>query len=346
MTSRRMTLGLALSGPGGVTKFRNMLASAQMAEGCGFDFLWLTDRPGLDPITMAAALAATTQRIGLIPSCAAPYHRPYNLARRLASIDHISRGRMGWMLQPVADAALASKFGNLPLADVATAHAVAAEFAGVVAALWDSWDDDAFIRDKASGLYFDRAKFHWLDHQGAAFKVRGPLDTARPPQGLLPLLIAGGSALAEQLAAGQGEILHGLPADLRAAQGERAVMSRRLEQAGRAPAALRMLPGILPILGRTPTALPSGPGPLPVLGTPEAIAGTLCEWFDSGAADGFIIHLPDTADAIEAFAAGVIPVLQRHGAWQPSPLGATLRDMLGLGHAPSRYAEQAAQAVA
>lgn len=327
-----MPLGIALSAPGAVADFDPLLAAAQAAEAAGFDFLCLPERPGLDPIALSAALAAVTTRIGLIPACSAPFHQPYNLARRMGSIDHISRGRFGWSLQPAPLPQEAACFDHvaLPAADVAAPRA--AELAEVVAGLWDSWDDDAFMRDKASGLYFDRAKFHWLDHRGAHYRVRGPLDTARPPQGRPPLMVVGGTPVAEDLAAAAAEVLHSMPRHLTEARATRAAMLHALSARGRAADALCILGGVAP----AGVAVP--PGPLQLSETPAMLAALMAAWQETGAVDGFILHLPDSPDLITNLAAGLVPALRQRGLREVAPENGTLRARLGLAAAPSRYA--------
>ena len=324
-----LPIGIALSGLDPVKDFEQILAAAQAAEASGVDFLHLPERAGLDPIALSAGLAAVTERIGLIPSCTAPFHQPYNLARRLGSIDHISRGRLGWALQPAPTAWEAERFGHLPLPVAEIAAPRAAELAAVVAGLWDSWDDDAFMRDKASGLYFDRAKFHWLDHQGAHYRVRGPLDTARPPQGRPPLMVSGEAG---DLAAAAAEVLHTTPRHLVEARQARAAIAQRLAAHGRSPDALRVLPGV------APDDAAVCDGPMRLAETPTMIASIMQEWHARGAADGFIIHLPDTPATIASFAGELMTALRQRGLRDAMPASASLRDRLGLEPAPSRHA--------
>lgn len=328
-----LSLGIALSGLDPVRNFEQILAAAQAAEASGFDFLLLPERVGLDPIALAAGLAATTERIGLIPSCTAPFHQPYNLARRLGSIDHISHGRFGWALQAMPTAEEADRFGHLTLPAPKIAAARAAELAEVVAGLWDSWDDDAFMRDKASGLYFDRAKFHWLNHEGPHYRVRGPLDTARPPQGRPPLMVEGDAG---DLAATAAEIWHTAPRHLTEARQMRAAITQRLAERGRSADALRHMPGIAP----NDAAVRNGPMRLGE--TPAMIAAIMQEWHACGAADGFILHLPDAPASIDALGGEVIAALRQRGLRGAAPASTQLRARLGLPPAPSRYATRAA----
>ncbi|HVX56283.1 MAG TPA: NtaA/DmoA family FMN-dependent monooxygenase, partial [Candidatus Saccharimonadales bacterium] len=205
---------------GGNHDLAHYLNCAQIAERGLMDFLFFADQAvvrdadhklirrdmeqshlKLEPTLLCAALAATTERIGFMPTVSTSFHQPYNLARRLASIDHLAQGRMGWNLVTSTNPEEAANFNRAAPLDSATRHARAREFFQVISGLFDSWDDDAFVRNKETGLYFDRDKFHYLAYEGDHFRVRGPLDTARPPQGQLPLTTAGTSDNAQELAA-------------------------------------------------------------------------------------------------------------------------------------------------
>lgn len=327
-----MPLGITLGAAGAVADFDALLAATLAAEAAGFDFLCLPERPGLDPIALSAALAAATERIGLVPACSGPFHNPYNLARRMGSIDHISRGRFGWTLQPEPPVQECDRFGHVALPPPDAAASRAAELADIVAGLWDSWDDDAFMRDKASGIYFDRAKFHWLDHDGPHYRVRGPLDTARPPQGRPPLMVVGGTAIADELAAAAAEMLQIAPRHLAGALAARAAVTARLAAHGRRPDALCLLAGIAPGGATVQT------GPLVLSEAPDMLAVLMAEWRAAGAIDGFVMHLPDAPDTITAFAAMLMPALRRHGLRDAEPARGILRERVGLAWAPSRHA--------
>jgi FMN-dependent oxidoreductase (nitrilotriacetate monooxygenase family) len=284
MTTRQMRLGLSIANLGyhyaawrlPDSQFNadhdigHHLRSAQIAERGLMDFLFLADlaavrdthKPNirrdreqshlkLEPSLLCAALATATRTIGLMPTMSTTFHQPYNLARRLASIDHLSNGRMGWNLVTSTDPDEAANFGlERPLDSVAR-HARAREFLAIVRGLWDSWDDDAFMRDKTSGQYFDRNKFHFLDHQGEYFRVRGPLDTARPPQGQLPIITAGASDNAQDLAAETADMVYSAFAHLDMAQEYYTSVKGRLAKYGRSPDSLRVMTGIMPVIGRT-----------------------------------------------------------------------------------------------
>ena len=136
----------------------------------------------MDPTMVVSALAAVTDRVGLVPTVSTTYNHPYNFARRMATIDHISGGRLGWNMVTGFNPEEAYNFSLDRPVPSDQRHVRATEFVQVVHGLFDSWDSDAFQRDKASGVYFDYDKVRFLDHAGDVFRVRGPLDVARPPR--------------------------------------------------------------------------------------------------------------------------------------------------------------------
>lgn len=178
---------------------------AAIAERGKLDSLFLGDHPALgrsvrhvaqgrlEPLTLLSALAVRTDRIGLIASASTTYTEPFNLARQLASLDHISRGRAGWNIVTSWQVETARNFGSDGLVSHAERYARAAEHVEVSKKLWDSWEDDARIYDRQAGIYADTNRIHEINHQGHLFKVRGPLDLPRSPQGH-PLLVQAGSS--------------------------------------------------------------------------------------------------------------------------------------------------------
>jgi alkanesulfonate monooxygenase len=154
-----------------------------------------------DPVTLLSAIAPVTERIGLVATATTSYNEPYNVARKFASLDHICGGRAGWNVVTSANLSEAYNFGREAHFAHDERYDRAIEFADVVFGLWDSWDDDAFVRDRASGRYFDPAKLHALNHKGKHFSVRGPLNVARPPQGHPVIFQAGSSEVGRELAA-------------------------------------------------------------------------------------------------------------------------------------------------
>src|SRR3954471_2640252 len=155
----------------------------------------------IEPVSAIAALGAITKNIGLISTCTTSYNEPYNVARRFLTIDHISGGRAGWNLVTSQAEDEAVNFGRDQHFEHGIRYERASEFIDVVMGLWDSWEDDAFLRDKDTGQYFNPAKLHRLHHQGEFFSVKGPLNIARPIQGYPVIAQAGASEPGQELAA-------------------------------------------------------------------------------------------------------------------------------------------------
>ncbi len=204
-----------------------------------------------DPLTLLPALAVLTERIGLIATASTTYNEPYHVARKFASLDHISKGRAGWNLVTSGNPDEALNFGRDAHLDHATRYARAREFFDVVTGLWDSFADDAFTMDPASGLFLDPAKMHVLDHRGDFLKVKGPLNVARPVQGWPVIVQAGASEAGKQIAAETAEMVFGAGSTLEAAQAFYADVKGRMPAAGRDPDQLKILPGCFVVLGQT-----------------------------------------------------------------------------------------------
>ena len=204
-----------------------------------------------DPLTLLPALAALTSRIGLIATASTTYNEPYHVARKFASLDHISKGRAGWNLVTSGNPDEALNFGRDAHLDHAVRYARAREFYDVVTGLWDSWADDAFLMDPESGLFFDPDKLRVLDHRGEFLKVKGPLNVARPVQGWPVIVQAGASEAGKQIAAETAEMVFGASSTLEAAQAYYADVKGRMPALGRDPEHLKILPGAVVILGET-----------------------------------------------------------------------------------------------
>jgi FMN-dependent oxidoreductase (nitrilotriacetate monooxygenase family) len=205
----------------------------------------------LEPTTLLCALAAMTTHIGLIATATTTYNEPYNIARRFASIDHISGGRAGWNLVTSQIEDEAQNFGYAEHVDHAARYDRAAEFYDVVVGLWDSWEQDALLRDKASGVYMDRDKVPFLDHAGKHFKVRGPLNVTRSPQGWPVVAQAGSSEAGRELAAKTADVVFTAQTRLDQAQAFYADVKGRAARYGRSADDIRIMPGITPVLGHT-----------------------------------------------------------------------------------------------
>lgn len=248
--------------------FAHYVQLAQAAEAAKFDLVFLADGVGtrgddvdflsrtshsyvaqFEPITLLSALAAVTQRIGFVATASTSFNEPFHIARKFASLDHISGGRAGWNLVTSSSDHEARNFNR----DAHFAHgeryARAAEFADVVTRLWDSWDDGAFVRDKAAGRFFDPAGRHVLDHQGRFFSVRGPLNVPRSPQGRPVLVQAGSSEAGRELAAQTAEVIFTAQQTLQDAVDFYADVKGRLARHGRAPEDLLIMPGVFPVVG-------------------------------------------------------------------------------------------------
>ena len=190
-----------------------------------------------------------TTHIGLIATATTTYNEPYNIARRFASIDHISGGRAGWNLVTSQIEDEAQNFGYEEHVDHARRYERAAEFYDVVVGLWDSWEDGALLRDKASGVYMDRDKVHFLNHDGKHFKVRGPLNVARSPQGRPIVAQAGSSEAGRELAAKTADVIFTAQTQLHEAQAFYADVKGRAARYGRSAGRYQDHAGITPVLG-------------------------------------------------------------------------------------------------
>jgi FMN-dependent oxidoreductase (nitrilotriacetate monooxygenase family) len=251
--------------PGAVDSFQDFAAIKQIgrtAERGKFDLIFMGDNlyadaaahPSytvrLEPLTMLAALATSTSRIGLGATVSTTYSDPFSVARVFASLDHISQGRAAWNAVTTANPATAANFGTTH-PDHARRYEMAEEFLEVVKGLWDGWADDAIVADRATGLYVDPARLRPINHEGPFFKVKGPLNIGRSPQGHPVVLQAGGSEAGQALAARTADIVFSVVQDIEEAKSGYASLKNRLAAFGRAPEEVTVLPGVMPIVGRT-----------------------------------------------------------------------------------------------
>lgn len=251
-------------------EFENYLELARLAEAAKFDAIFFADgvaarlkdveaasrkaHSGIypfEPITLLSALSSVTRNIGLIATASTSFSDPFNLARQFASLDRLSGGRTGWNLVTSSDPDAAYNFGHDEQILHADRYERAEEFADVVLGLWDSFEDDTFIRDRQSGRYFDPSKLHRLDHSGRHFKVRGPLNIPRSPQGRPVLVQAGASEPGKELAARTAEAIFAAQITLEEAVAFYADVKGRLARFGRSHDDLKILPGIFPVVSRT-----------------------------------------------------------------------------------------------
>ena len=202
-----------------------------------------------DPLTLLPALAMATKHLGLIATASSTFEPAYTIARRFASLDHISEGRAGWNLVTTSNPDAALNFGMDDQMPHAERYARAREFFDVVTGLWDSWADDAFVRDVESGVYFDPARLHVLDHKGKYLKVRGPLNIARPVQGWPVIVQAGASDAGRQLAAETAEMVFAAGGPIADARAFYADVKSRAAKVGRNPDHIKILPGAFVVVG-------------------------------------------------------------------------------------------------
>ena len=276
-SARKLKLGFILHGVGRTwndwrhpdrdvdasTSFAHYQRQAQVAERGKFDFLFVADSLSItekssphylnrvEPITILSALAATTSHIGLVGTLTVSYSEPFNVARQFASLDHISGGRAGWNVVTSWLGDTAANFSKTehPAHDVR--YGIAAEYLDVVQGLWDSWEDDAHVGDKASGVFVDPDKLHRLDHKGEHFQVRGPLNIKRGPQGQPVIFQAGASDDGRNFAATRADAIFTHAPTLEDGIAYYRDVKQRAKGFGRDPDQLLVLPGIAPIIGAT-----------------------------------------------------------------------------------------------
>lgn len=402
----------------------------KLAERGTFDSIFFADGPSLlgdqryrpagwlDPTVLLPALAAVSEHVGLVATASTTYNEPYNLARRFASLDHISNGRAGWNIVTTAGKDAAQNFGLDDVPAHKHRYERASEFLEVCLKLWDSWEDDFLVGDKASGVFAHGDKIHAIDHRGEFFKVRGPLNVPPTPQGHPLLVQAGSSDDGRAFAARYAEAVFTAQPTLEEGQVFYADLKRQAAAVGRDPAHVVILPGLVPVIGGTEkealekedelsrlqvwayglrqlsqflgteiteadldrplpqlgavqkveghqsrfqiiveiarrdrlsvrellVRLGGGRGHRTFAGTPEQIANTIEEWFDSGAADGFNVMAPVLPSSLEAFVDHVIPILRKRGLFRTEYTGKTLREHYGLPRPTNRYAEAGAAA--
>lgn len=273
--TRQMKLGLFLLGtgshiagwryPGALTSFIDLDALqkiAATAERGKMDLIFVGDNlvgdptahPSFtlrfEPITLLAALATTTKRIGLGATASTTYGDPFTLARAFSSLDHLSNGRAAWNAVTTANGAAAANFGTVH-PDHSARYENASEFLDVVRGLWDCWEDDAVVADPASGLYIDPGKVRSLDHDGRFYKVRGPLNISRSPQGQPIILQAGGSPPGQELAARTADVVFSVVQDFTESKTAYQALKARLPKFQRDADDLTILPGVMPVIGKT-----------------------------------------------------------------------------------------------
>ncbi|ROR20886.1 FMN-dependent oxidoreductase (nitrilotriacetate monooxygenase family) [Comamonas sp. BIGb0124] len=242
---------------------RHYVRVARIAEAAKLDAVFLADnasiadqidfRPitALEPTVLLASIAAATTHIGVIGTASTSYNEPYNIARRFATLDHVSAGRAGWNIVTTADAGSAQNFGLDAVPDHGRRYARASEFADVVKALWDSWADDAFVGDKASGVFADVSRIQPIAHRGEFFQVQGPLNLPRTPQGRPVLIQAGASADGRELAARHAEAVFSASQSFEESLAYGRELKSRAAALGRGPDAVKVLAGLTTVIAGT-----------------------------------------------------------------------------------------------
>ncbi len=283
-TKRQMRLGLSMRylgyhdaawrhpdvPAGGSSDYQHFLRCARRAEEGKFDMVFFADGLGvrandqppgslshsnrnveLEPLTLLSAIAPMTRHIGLISTASTTYNEPYHIARKFASLDHISGGRAGWNIVTSWSEQEAWNFSRDTHLDYDTRYDRAKEFVEVVTGLWDSWEPDAFVQDKATGQFYDPAKLHTLHHKGPHFSVRGPLSVKPTPQGRPILVQAGANPLGQDIAAANADVVYTSTNGLAATQDYYRSVKDRMAAHGREPDQLRIMPALIPVVGRT-----------------------------------------------------------------------------------------------
>ncbi|WP_313027990.1 LLM class flavin-dependent oxidoreductase [Brucella sp.] len=247
--------------------YRNV---ASLAEAAKFDLLFLADGAGtrgdnleilsrtahsyvaqFEPLTLLSALSAVTSHIGLVATASSSFNEPFHIARKFASLDHLSGGRAGYNLVTSASDFEARNFNLDRHYEHADRYERAEEFADVVTGLWNSWEDDAFLYDKEQARFFDPNKRHVLDHKGKHFSVQGPLNVPRSPQGHPVTVQAGSSAAGRELAAKSADVVFTAQQTVEEASAFYKDVKQRAAHYGRDADDIKIMPGIFPVVGRT-----------------------------------------------------------------------------------------------
>ena len=315
----------------------------------------------LDAVLVAARVAPLTRHIGLVPTVVVTHTEPFHISKAIATLDYASNGRAGVRVRVSASPREAALFGRRDLPELNLANSgdpvvrqlvaalfdEAADYVEVIRRLWDSWDDDAEIRDAATGRFVDREKLHYIDFSGGYFSVKGPSITPRPVQGQPIVSALGHATVPYQLIATSADVGFVTPAD---ADHARRIVAE-IRAATQRPDPVRVLGDLVVFLGPSATAAAERKARLDELagyaftsdatiftGTPAELAGLLVEWQRAGLS-GFRLRPGAIPDDLEAITRELVPDLQRRGAFRTAYEAGTLRGLLGLGRPASRYAQ-------
>jgi alkanesulfonate monooxygenase SsuD/methylene tetrahydromethanopterin reductase-like flavin-dependent oxidoreductase (luciferase family) len=305
----------------------------------------------VDALLALARIAPATNTIGLVVAISTTHTEPFHISKNVATLDIVSGGRAGWKVTVSTTEADAQLFGRKPAAPLEELYDEAADAIEVVRRLWDSWDDDAVIRDKATGRYVDRDKLHYIDFEGRFFRVRGPSITPRSPQGQPLVVVDASSAPAVRVAGECGDIAlvecrdaaaaGAVAADVRSVAG---VAGRRDELAvlavvdvflaGDGDAARAERAQLDALAG---TGLPPS-GAVDFVGSPGELAALVDAWFGDGALDGFVFRPARLPTDLTLLVDDAIPILRQRGLFRCATPGGTLRDRFGWRRPDNRYA--------
>lgn len=412
----------------GANDLTHLKKVAQISEAAKLDFMFFADSPAaaigdpaalarqptkmnrFEPITAITALSQHTEKLGFVATASTSYYEPYNIARLFASADHMSGGRMCWNVVTSDHNETGYNYNREGLPPHAERYERCEEFVDVVFGLWDSYEPDALLLDRDSGIYHDQHKLHELNHHGKHFQVRGPLNIARTPQGRPVIAQAGGSEPGMELAARTAEMVFSLASNIDKNRAFYANVKGRMAKYGRHEDDLKIMPGIVINVGETEAEAEAKaqqlvdlmhpdvgllmlqefleadlrgveldkPFPMErmpqkakgskalfdelkefvtqghtmrelithyarrhtgngLTGTPTQIADFMQEWFETRAADGFILMFPTLPSSLEDFTRLVVPELRRRGLFREEYEAGTLRGNLGISEPGNRY---------
>ena len=326
------------------------LTLARLAERGGLDFVTLEDsfaRPGPDALAVLARLAPATSRIGLVPTVTTTHTEPFHVQAAVATLDWVSRGRAGWRIDVSTTEGEARLFGRRHAASAGELWQEAGEVADVAAKLWDSWEDDAEIRDESTGRFIDRDKLHHVDFRGTSFSVKGPSIVPRPPQGHPVRVVDATDAPARRTAARYADVALVRASSAMQAAAARDQLRSMAVDFGRHPDQLRILAGLLVDLGDGEHAAEPGhggggprqtpQGPL-YRGGPVDLAELIATWHGEGVVDGFHLTPVEPLRDLERLVNGTVALLQHRGLFRTFYPGSSLREHLGLARPANQYA--------
>lgn len=339
-----------------VAQYRTILQQA--AQGC-VDFVVFRDQrvvgrhhraAGIDVLSLASRLAPEVAGIGIVVAKSVNYTEPFTVSRELATLDFVSGGRAGWHVMSIADDASAQNYGHAQAIDAATRSTIAAEFVAVSRQLWDSWEDDAVAMDRDRGWFLNPHKLHHINHRGPHFAVRGPAITYRPPQGQIVVLVSDEDGYDINVLRDEADIILHHHTTLVAAQQAYHALHQHAQTQQRD---IRVLQRVMPVVATSTRqafarvqaleadAAAHGwvlPPAQIMAGTAAQVADQLALWYNAGAADGFVLVVPELRSDISTIGTELVPELQQRGHLRSAYTTTTLRAHLGLAKPQNRYA--------